>query len=140
MIKALTLVFLAAAVGSVPARAQGFCSNFLLQGSYAFTITGNILAGPAAGGVSGVAMTYFDGQGNLSQVDHVLHNGVAPAMAWRPGSGVYQVNLDCTGNATINFTDGSPPLNLYFVITSSEIHIVVNNAGTIITSIGVRRN
>lgn len=140
MIKVLSWVFLAAAIGSVPARAQVFCANFVLQGNYAFTITGNILAGPAAGGVSGVAMTYFDGQGNLAQVDHVIHNGVAPTVAWRPGSGTYQVNLDCTGSGQINFTDGSPPLNLFFVVTSTEVHIVVNNSGTNIVSTGVRRN
>ncbi len=141
MTKALAIVFLAAAAGSVPASAQFFCSNSQLQGNYAFTITGQILGGPQAGGVAGVAMTNFDGQGNLSQVDHVMHNGVAPTTAWRPATGTYTVNSDCTGSGQINFTDGSPSLQLYFVLANlgEEIHIVVNNAGTNITSLGVRR-
>ncbi len=140
--RAMTIAVLAGAAGSIPAHAQFFCSNSQLQGNYAFTITGQILGGPQAGGVAGVAMTYFDGQGNLSQVDHVVHNGVPPAVAWRPGTGTYTVNEDCTGTAQINFTDGSPALQLYFVLTNlgEEIRTAVNNAGTNITSIGVRRN
>jgi len=141
MIKTLAIVFLTAAAGSVPASGQFFCSNAALQGNYAFTITGQILAGPTAGGVAGVAMTNFDGQGNLTQVDHVMHNGVSPATAWRPGTGTYTVNSDCTGNGQINFADGSPSLQIYFVLANlgQEIHIVVSNTGTNITSLGVRR-
>jgi len=142
MKKVLTMVFLAAVAGSASAHAQGFCWNGLLAGNYAFTITGQILAGPTEGPVSGVAMTNFDGQGNLTQVDHVLHNGMLPAVAWRPGSGTYSVNADCTGNAMVNFTDGSPSLTIYFTLTSlgAEICEVVSNANTSITAIGIRRD
>lgn len=135
----LILPLLALAAASVPASAQFACSNLLLQGSYAFTITGQILAGPQMGPVTGVAMTSYDGQGNLTQVDHVLHNGTPPAVSWRPGTGTYTVNPDCTGSAVINFTDGSPSLMLSFVLSNlgKEIRIVVNNAQTNITSMGV---
>jgi hypothetical protein len=116
------------------------CSQETLKGDYGFTITGQILSGPAAGPVTGVAKTHFDGEGNLQQVDHVVHNGNLPAVDWRPGTGTYTVNDDCTGAAQINFTDGSPSLNLRFVLVreGAEIHTVVSNPGTAITSIGLK--
>jgi len=125
------------------ARAQsGPCSEKTLSGEYGFTITGQVLAGPAAGPVTGVAMTHFDGQGKLHQVDHVVHNGVLPAVEWRPGTGTYTVNDDCTGAAEIDFTDGSPSLHLRFVLAKrgSEIRTVVSSPGTAITSIGIKRD
>jgi hypothetical protein len=128
------------------------CSNATLHGSYAFQVTGQILA-PAvvAGPVSGVALTVFDGNGNLSQVDNVVHNGAAPIEDWRPATGTYTVNANCTGIFT--FTpmptvpqDASPPLKLYFVVTrdGTEIRTAVSGSPSssafmaAITSIGIR--
>jgi hypothetical protein len=65
-------------------------------------------------------------------------------VAWRLGTGTYNLNPDCTGNAQINFTDGSPSLTLYFVLvftnSGAEIRTVVSNVGTNITSTGIRQN
>jgi hypothetical protein len=128
------------------------CSNDMLHGKYAFTLTGQILA-PAlsAGPVSGVAETQFDGAGNLTQVDHVVHNGIVPAEDWRPAVGSYSINSDCTGWMTIhpeptNPADGGPDLKLYIVVTrdADEIHTVVSGSPTAppfasnITSVGIR--
>jgi len=126
--------------GAMGRAESGPCSQESLKGEYAFTITGQILSGPAAGPVTGVAMTHFDGDGILQQVDHVVHNGSLPAMEWRPATGTYTVNDDCTGAAQINFTDGSPSLNLRFVLAKhgAEIRTVVSNPGTAITSIGIK--
>jgi hypothetical protein len=85
-------------------------------------------------------MTHFDGEGILRQVDHVVVNGVPPAIEWSTGSGPYTVNPDCTGTAQINFTDGRPPVNLHLVVVrqGAEIHTVVDvNAAT---SIGIKRD
>ena len=121
--------------------ADGTCSNRTLQGDYGFAIEGQFLAGPRAGQqLRGVAMTHFDGEGNLRQVDHVVVNGVPPTIEWSPGSGPYTVNPDCTGTAQINFTDGRPPVNLHLVVVRQgrEIHTVVDaNAAT---SIGIKRD
>ncbi len=77
------------------------CSLATVIGSYAFQITGQILApAPAAGSVAGVALTVFDGYGNLTQVDNVVHNGVVPIEDWRPAVGTYTVNSNCTGTFT----------------------------------------
>jgi hypothetical protein len=58
--------------------------------------------------LSGVVKTTNDGKGNFTQVDAVGVNGdVAPG--WRPGTGTYTVNPDCTGTATITIP-GMPDL------------------------------
>lgn len=121
------------------ATAQAACSNATLDDDYAFTISGQVLAPPpAAGPVTGVALTHFDGQGNMTQIDHVVHNGVLPVEEWRPGSGPYQVNADCTGWMTIKPeptvpADGSPELKVVFVVSKNgiSIHTVVSGSPTV---------
>jgi hypothetical protein len=128
------------------------CSNATLFGTYAFQITGQILA-PAgvAGPVAGVALTVFDGYGNLTQVDNVVHNGIVPMEDWRPAVGTYTVNANCTGTFTFtpqpsNPADAGPALTLHFVVTQSgsEIRTTVTGSPSsppftaVITSIGVR--
>jgi hypothetical protein len=125
----------------VPASAQsdsaGACSNRTLQGNYGFAIQGVILAGAVTFPLRGVAMTHFDGKGNLTQVDHVLVNGVPPASEWTFESGPYTVNPDCTGTAQIN---GNPlgPVNLHFVVVRQgrEIHTVVE--ANAVSSVGIK--
>src|SRR5215208_4858976 len=48
---------------------DGFCSNGTLRGKYAFIIEGLFVDAPVPLPLRGVAMTHFDGRGNLSQVD-----------------------------------------------------------------------
>ena len=121
---------------------SGPCSNATVRGEYGFTISGQILGGPAAGPVTGVAMTSFDGQGNLTQVDHVLVNGNPPAVQWRPATGTYTLNADCTGTMELDFTDGSPSLHLSIVVVrrGREIHTVVGDPGIATTSLGIKRD
>ena len=135
---ARALVLLCAiAVFSAAASAQA-CSNASLNGTYVFTIHGQILAGPAAGIVDGIALSTFDGQGNMTQIDAVSHNGVV-AEVWRPGTATYTVNPNCTGSMTV-VNAGAPPLNLVFIVAKQgkEIHVVVTNPGTAITSDATR--
>ena len=129
-------IWLAALLGMVIPYANAACTNETLHGRYAFTITGQILTPlPASGAVSGVAMTIFDGAGGLTQVDHVVHNGNPPFEAWRPGTGSYSLNADCTGWMTItadptNPADASPELKLYISVTQKGglIYTVVSGA------------
>ena len=135
-------------------QAAAACSNATLLGNYVFHISGEVLApAPAAGLVSGVALTYFDGAGGLNQVDHAVHNGVKPAEDWRPGEGTYSINPDCTGWMTITqhpteAADAGPELKLYIVVTEdgNEVQTVVSGSPTAaafaanITSTGIRRN
>jgi len=118
------------------AQVNNGCSNATLRGAYAFHITGQILApAPAAGPVSGVALTTFDGQGNLTQVDHVVHNGVVPVEDWRPATGTYTVNSDCTGTFTFtpaptNPADAGPALKVHFVLTNGAAQILTAVSGS----------
>jgi len=123
---------------SSPAYAQvnNGCTNSTLRGSYAFQITSQILAPAAvAGPVSGVALTTFDGAGNLTQIDHVTHNGVVPIEEWRPATGAYTVNSDCTGTFTFtpaptNPADAGPALKVDFVLTKDADQILCAVSGS----------
>jgi hypothetical protein len=115
------------------------CSNRTLRGDYGFSIDGTVLAGtPNAFLLRGVAMTHFDGRGNLSQVDFTTRNGAPLTADWRPSVGSYEINADCTGTAQIVPADGSPTLNLRLVVVNRgrEVRtIVVGNASG---SVGIR--
>lgn len=147
------LPVLCAALGSFGfANAQSnsyFCNNSLISGVYGFTLEGTKLSGPGPTGPQvGVAMTQFDGHGNLSQIDAVTIGGVEVSDFTHPvASGTYSVNPDCTGTFTIEFTDGRPNVTTYFVVVDNgnEIDTVVKGVppgtpGVIATqSIGKRR-
>lgn len=127
------------------------CSNATLVGDYAFTISGQIFVpnGPTIQR-EGIAMTHFDGTGNLSQVDFVLSspNAVAPPGFSLPTDpvtgfhvqekGTYVVYSDCTGTFTINFppaTSSVGPIPGAII----EAKFVLSNGGravhTIVTSL-----
>jgi hypothetical protein len=130
-------------VCAVPARADdekdarpGKCSNETLEGSYALTIEGLLgVPGPSLP-LRGVVLQRYDGHGNITQMDHVVVNGTTPTEAWRPGTGTYSVNADCTGTATLNIPSSSgPPLVVYFVVAKhgKEIRQVVEGNAIIAT-------
>jgi hypothetical protein len=124
------LLFASVAVAQSAATENLACSNATLIGTYAFQITGQILApAPVAGPVAGGTLTVFDGFGNLTQVDNVVHNGVVPAEDWRPAVGTYTVNTNCTGTVTFtpqptNPADAGPALTVHFVVSQSGAQIV----------------
>jgi hypothetical protein len=131
-------------VGSVAADndegGEARCSNQTLRGDYGFDIGGQILAGPRAGILRGVAMTRFDGQGNLSQVDFATINGIPGWPDWRPATGTYDLNPDCTGTAEFTPSDGSPTIHLRMVVVNRgrEIRTIVEGNATGSTGIKVR--
>lgn len=115
------------------------CSNRTLRGEYGFSIDGTVLAGtPNAFLLRGVAMTSFDGDGNLSQVDFATRNGVPLMPDWRPGVGTYQINADCTGTAQIIPGDGSPALNLRLVVVDRGREVRTIVVGNATGSVGIR--
>src|SRR6185369_7448569 len=111
----LYLSVLALAVLSTFTAHASACSNATIQGTYAFTIRGTIfLPNGSTLLIDGIARETFDGRGNETQVDAVATNGVLTP-GWRPGSGSYSVNPDCTGTQTI-LVPGLPDLHLQFVV------------------------
>jgi hypothetical protein len=146
-----TVLLVLGAVSAVPAYAQTACSNSSLSGNYSIRITGAILAGPLAGPVNGANLTHFDGNGNLTSVDHVIVNGALPAVGWRAGVGTYSVNTDCSGQASFIYPDGQTPgLTYFFVLTKygydspssswqfAQMDIVVSTAAFNITAVATR--
>ena len=137
-ISLLLLTLTLAASSTLTAQASA-CSNSTIQGTYAFTIRGTIfLPNGSTLLIDGIAKTTFDGKGNLTQVDAVADNGnLAPG--WRPGTGTYSVNPDCTGTQTI-VVEGLPDLHLQFIVAQggNTIHQVVIDPGVATTAEGER--
>jgi hypothetical protein len=107
------------------------CTNKTLQGDYGSQIEGTVL-GPNLP-FRGLAMGRFDGKGNITQVDHIVTNGIPPMIEWTPGTGTYSVNPDCTGSAVINSPSSPGPVNLHFMVVNhgKQINQVVDaNAAT----------
>jgi len=132
----LTLALAASLTSTAHASA---CSNSTIRGTYAFTIHGTIfLPDGSTLLVDGIAKVTFDGKGNETQVDAVADNGnLAPG--WRPGTGTYSVNPDCTGTQTI-VIPGMPDLHLQFIVAQggNTIHQVVIDPGAAVTAEGER--
>jgi hypothetical protein len=112
------------------------CSNRTLHGDYGFTIEGVIL-GPDIP-FRGLALQHYDGRGHITQVDHIVTNGVPPTEEWTPGTGTYSVNPDCTGKGVINSPSNPTPVSLHFVVVrrGKEIHQVVD--ANAVTAVGIK--
>jgi hypothetical protein len=142
-IPAALLVVACSLAGGASAQARGSdgCTDATLFGDYAFRIDGQLLP-PGVPPIAreGVAMTHFDGEGGLTQVDFVMSDGVPLAGPADPATGFhiheqgsYKVNPDCTGSAEIHFP--APPgltsgaeLDLMFVLGDHGrvIHTIVS--------------
>lgn len=106
------------------------CSNMTLKGTWANSIHGQLfLPDGSTLLIDGIVKTTYDGEGNFTQVDAVADNGnITPG--WRPGSGTYTVNPDCTGTSTV-VVPGMPDLHLQFIVSPSgnTSHFVVVDRG-----------
>ncbi len=135
----LLLFTLALAASSTLTAHASACSNSTIQGSYAFTIHGTLfLPDGSTLLLDGIAKETFDGKGNETQDDAVATNGILTP-GWRPGTGSYSVNPDCTGTQTI-VVPGMPDLHLQFIVAQSgnTIHQVVIDPGFATTAEGER--
>jgi len=90
--------------------------------------------------VVGVALTNFDGNGNLTQTDNI-HGSISgfPAPD-RAGTGTYSINADCTGTMTLD-NAGAPPLTLRIVVVDngSEVRTAVVSPLAVMVSSNGRR-
>jgi hypothetical protein len=123
--------------------AERGCSNATLRGAFAFDVDGAFLGAPAPLLLKGVAMTRFDGRGNLTQVDHIVFNGTPPPEDWTAATGWYRLNADCTGEMEIDIP-GSPfsPVILRLSVGANGTHIntVVSKPGYAVSSTGTKVN
>ena len=135
MIVCVVLAFGASAMAQMGAGAgqSRRCSNRTLSGDYGTLIEGTLLA--PGWPLRTLAMIHFDGRGNMTSVDHVVLNGMPPVEEWRPNSGTYIVNADCTGSAVFS---GPIPVHFVVVRNGKEFRGVVD--GNAITLHGSRVN
>ncbi len=135
----LFLLTLAVAASSTITAHGKACSNSTIRGTYAFTLLGSVFPGDGSAlPLDGIVKQTFDGNGNFRQVDVVAVGGnLTPG--WRPGSGTYSVNPDCTGTQTIVIA-GNPDVHVQFIIAQSgnKIHQVVIDPGFGVTAEGER--
>lgn len=137
-----TGLVLASVIGSAPAvtaddRGPFTCSNRSLRGDYGSAIDGTLFFGPTTPLLRGVVMTHYDGQGSFTQVDFAQVDGVAFSSDWRPGSGTYQINSDCTGTAVISTGDGND-LHLRLVVVDRGRQVISVVEGHATGSWGVK--
>jgi hypothetical protein len=132
------LVSLVMASMAQGAPSSNSCSNRTLDGDYAFRLSGEVFTQGGLVYRDGVAMTHFDGNGGLTQVDWVIANGVTVPGPLDPNgfhdneTGSYNVYANCTGDAEIDFpipphgTSGAV-IKLKFVIGNrgSALHTIV---------------
>jgi hypothetical protein len=123
--------------------AERGCSNATLRGAYAFAVDGAFVGAPTPLLLKGVAMTQFDGHGNVTQVDHIVFNGAPPPEDWTPATGRYHLNADCTGEMELDIP-GSPfsPVILRLSVGANGTHIntVVSKPGYAVSSTGTKVN
>lgn len=111
------------------------CSTRTLNGDYGFALDGTFL--PATP-VRGVVMQHYDGNGNITQVDHLVIFGTPPPLEWTPGTGSYTVNPDCTGAAVLHTVTGDVYLHFVVVNSGKQIDQVVD--ANAVTAVGIRVN
>ena len=117
---------------------DGRCSNKTLSGDYGLIVEGTILDPGFL--LRGVVMQHYDGKGNITQVDHVVVDGMSPAQEWTPGTGTYTVNPDCTGAEVLKTASMPNPIHIHFVVVNNgkQINQVVDDAAS--TAVATRVN
>jgi len=108
------------------------CSNATLTGNYGFTISGTRPTGPPPAPLEAfiaLAITNFDGQGNLSQTYGTSHGSINGDSSTDTGSGTYSINDDCSGTMNLNLSGRIPAvsLKLWVVVVDGgdQINLVV---------------
>lgn len=122
------------------AQAQPSCSNASLSGSFGYTNTGTILAGPDAGPFGGVGRQTFDGKGNTQATATVSVNGNVLHVTIK---GTYVVNADCSGSMILTITAGPETFTNHadFVVVGGGTAFRAINAdpGSVITTVGKKQ-
>src|SRR5215831_16537380 len=138
--KAFATVVLSAFVAlGIPLRVQAQlnCSNATLNGSFGYTNTGTILAGPDAGPFGGVGRQTFDGKGNTQATATVSVNGNIFHVTIK---GTYVVNSDCTGSMVLTVSAGPETfanhVDLVIVSGGTEFRAINTDPGSVITTVG----
>lgn len=113
------------------------CSNATLKGTYAYTVSGSLVAAPAPlGPYAEAGAQTFDGNGSTTAAGMSSTNGtIMPATS----TGIYAVNSDCTGTFMLQIAPGITA-HYFFVIADSgaEYRAVCLDPVAVITRSGRR--
>src|SRR5262249_37065400 len=140
-----TLRFTVGALLVAPAllAAPEKCSLQSVAGTYGYTISGDVLAGPAAGPTAGTGILTLNQDGTMSDGSQTRSfNG---SIADETTDGTYSVNDNCTGEASINVYDvngnllRTSLLHLVWDDGSSEVRAVFRAPFTAINVTGRKR-
>jgi hypothetical protein len=114
------------------------CSNLSLKGTFAYTVTGFIVAAPAPVGPYAEAGTQtFDGKGGTTTSGMASANGnIMPTSS----TGTYTVNPDCTGTFILPIAPGISA-HYFFALADSgaELQAVCLDPVAVITRIARRQ-
>ena len=132
--KRTILCIAVAACGSLFAQdTPAGCTDSMVQGTYAVTISGTAPAAAVVPGSAalpgtlqpfiGLVLITFDGKGTFTQLDWIKGT-LSPYVPARPAKGVYKVNPDCTGTSTISLPVAPFEIVTQFIVTD-------NGAGSI---------
>jgi hypothetical protein len=119
------------------AQANKGCSNASLRGTFAYTVTGALVAAPAPLGPYGeVGSQTFDGNGNTTAAGMSSTNGnIGPA----DSTGTYTVNADCTGTFILQIAPGISAHYFFVISDAGDVYqAVCLDSVAVITRIGRR--
>lgn len=82
-----------------------------------------------AGSCYAAGVAHFDGEGNLTWVEHTVVNGTLLQLGFLEASGTYAVNPDCTGTAVVNTPNSPVPLKFGFAVVrhGTEVHTILDS-------------
>jgi hypothetical protein len=122
-------------------QAQPSCSNATLNGSFGYTNTGTILAGPDAGPFGGVGRQTFDGKGHTEATATVSVNG---NISHATIKGTYVLNSNCTGSMTLLVSAGSETftnhVDLVIVRGGAEFRAINTDPGIVLTTVASKQS
>jgi hypothetical protein len=115
------------------------CTNATLLGTFAYTVTGSIIAPPPlAGPFASVGTQTFDGLGGFTAVATVSQNGMILPVTIK---GTYTVNPDCTGTFTGVISPVGITSHIFFVIDDSEagFQALQSDSGVVVAGVARRQ-
>jgi hypothetical protein len=130
----IAILFILSIAPSAQAQHDDECSTATLRGPYGYFFSGSAAG---LGPVAAVGLVTFDGLGSVSAKDTLNTNGT---VVRRGGGGIYQVNSNCTGSASITVDSGQFSFDLMVIPGSSgaEFSLIVTNTGAIQTGEAIR--
>jgi hypothetical protein len=95
------------------------CSNKTIKGDYGCSIHGSLIFGTTQLPFVAATTTHYDGNGNLTGLEHAVVNGNSFDSGWDQNAGTYDVNPDCTGKSVTSSPNSQDPILNYFVVVDN---------------------